>query len=333
MPRASALVTCPNCNTNLAPGARQCPACKLDVAKMPAFAAAKLAAQQRGIRTVSVERAGPPAWRRPATIAKTLFLLAFLAGIAWLGYHFFGPKPPPYLQLPATAQAATREFLTRLCAGDTAHDSAYALIADSARNGSDDIRGDFLQVFHNVNDYLTAEFGDQWISQTQLAPDPKDHDVIVAKIALETLHIRTQQQTPPERMQQYGSHVGIVGIDEVPVTWAADLRQSAAIGGILGGIAGQGAVNNLNAITGAYSGNRHQPPFIKKMTLLNTLRDPRSTNWRVVIQTDPLRTDPVIQARLTAILSDERYDPNVRNAAKEVLEDKVTEEERISVGL
>jgi hypothetical protein len=334
MPPAPPAVACPNCYAAVAPGTSRCQVCKLEVSQMAAYAAAKKAAQQRGIKSTAVETNETPAWRNPVTLIKTVILLALLAGVGGLGYHFFGPKPPRYLPFPATAQDATREFLTRLCAGDAAHDGAYALIADAARNPrADDIRGDFLQVFHNLNDYLTAEFGNQWITQTKLAPDPADPNLIVAKVALETLHIRTAQQTPPDKMQQYGPHYGILGIDEIDVSWAADLRQMGAITGIVGGIAGRGAVNNLNIIIGASEGNRHLPKFLKKMELLQILRNHWTATWKSVVHTCPFRDDPVVQARLTDIKNNDQYEPQVRDYARKVLEDKVAEEDKIAAGL
>ncbi len=329
--------TCPNCHATITPGSRQCVICKLEVAKMSAFAAAKKAAQQRGFKTTAVETAETPAWRDPANLGravKIVCLLAFVGGIGWLGYHFFGPKPARYLQFPATAQAAATEFMTHIAGGDATYDKAYFLVADTVRDTkASDERGDYVQVFHLLNRYLAAEFGADWITWTQCVPDPANPDVIVATVALETLHIRTAQQTPADKMQSQGAHYGILGIDEFDVQYAADMRQNALIRDILNGVAGSGAESNWDAVFGANAANRHLPKFMTKMIVLQSLRNPRSANWKAVIQTDPLRTDPVIQARLKAILTDERYDKDVRNAAKEVLDDKVTDEERIAVGI
>jgi hypothetical protein len=334
MPPTASTATCPNCNTVLTPGSRQCRVCKLEVSKMAAFAAAKQAAQKRGIKTTAVETGQVPAWRSPANMIKVVCLLAFLGGLGWLGYHFFGPKPPRYLQFPATAQEAAQLFLTRVNGGDATYDSAYVLIADSVRSkkASDD-RGDYVQIFHIVNEYLTAEFGQDWITQTKFAPDPADPNKIIAKVALETLHIRTAQQTPPDKMQQDGPHFGILGIEEVDVSYVGDLQQMAVIRDLIRAGAGQGALSNLDSIIGSNEANRHQPKFIKKMELLQVLRNPRATNWRVVLQSYPLRDDPVIKARLTAIVGDDRYDQTPRDKAKEVLADKVDESEMTGIGL
>jgi hypothetical protein len=329
---APARPTCPNCHAAVAPGRRVCSVCRLEVSKMAAFAAAKKAAQQRGIKGTQVETRGPAVWRNPAVI-KLAILLLFVGSIAYLGYHFFGPKPPRYIQFKPTAVEAVREFLTLVNAGDEAHFRAYDLVADSARQGMDDPGGSFRQVFHNVNEYLSAELLKEWMSKTDLAADPNHPDLIVAKIDIETLHIRTAQVTPPDKLQKYGPHYGIVGIEEVSVYDAADLQKWAIIGDYVGAAGGQGAMENLTSILSAGAANRHQPPFIKKIGLLMALRNPRSCNWRTVVQINPMRTDPVIEARLKAIVFDVRYDASVRTVAQEVLDDKVSEEEKTAVGM
>ena len=334
MPPAASTATCPNCHAAISPGSHQCRVCKLEVSKMAAYAAAKKAAQQRGIKTTAVQTREVPAWRSPGNIIKVVILLAFLGGIGWLGHHILGPKPPRYLQFPATAQDAAQVFLTRISGGDATYDNAYALIADAARSPTaNDDRGDYVQIFHIVNEYLAAEFGPDWITQTKFAPDPDDPKKIIATIALETLHIRTAQQTPPDKMQQNGPHFGILGIEEVDVSYAGDLAQMAVIRDLIRAGAGQGALNNLDTIIGANEANRHKPRFIKKMELLQVLRNPRATTGRSVLQAYALRDDPVIKARLKAIVGDERYDPPPREKATEVLADKVDEAELIGIGL
>jgi hypothetical protein len=323
---------CPNCHAAVAPGRRVCSVCRLEVSQMAAFAAAQKAARARGIKGTQVETRGPALWRNPAVI-KLLCLLLVVGGIAYLGYRFFGPKPPAYLKLASTPEQTAHDFLALVSAGDEAHFRAYDLIAVSARSGVDDPGGSFRQVFHNVNDYLSAEFLKDWMAKTQLVADPKDPNIIIAKIDNETLHIRTTQVTPPDKLQKYGPHYGIVGIEEVSVYDAAELQKWAIIGDYVGGVGGQGAAENLKSVLSAGAANRHQPPFIMKMGLLDALRNPRSCNWRTVVQTNPLRTDPVIQARLAAIVDDERYDTSVRNVAKEVLEDKVSEEEKTAANV
>ena len=182
---------------------------------------------------------------------------------------------------------------------------------------------------------LTAEElnSPQLKRSNKFAPDPDDPKKIIATIALETLHIRTAQQTPPDKMQQNGPHFGILGIEEVDVSYAGDLAQMAVIRDLIRAGAGQGALNNLDTIIGANEANRHKPRFIKKMELLQVLRNPRATTGRSVLQAYALRDDPVIKARLKAIVGDERYDPPPREKATEVLADKVDEAELIGIGL
>ena len=333
MPPAASTATCPNCHAAISPGNRQCQVCKLEVSKMAAYAAAKKAAQQRGIKGTAVERREIPAWRSPGNIVKMVCLLAFLGGIGWLGYHFFGPKPPRYLKFPGTAQEAATQFLTNISGGDATYDQAYFLVADAARSTkADDDRGDYVQMFHILNTYLSAEFGPDWMTQTVVAPDPADPNLLIAKVSAETLHVHTAQQTPPDQMQKQGSHFGILRVDELDLDYVADLRRDAFVHDALN-FAGKGAASDWDSILGATAANRRLPPFIKKIIILQSLRNPRSANWKSVVQANPYRTDPVFQARMRAIVADERYDVSVRNTAKEVLDDRVTEEEKDAVGV
>jgi len=191
---------CPNCRNAVPPGSRQCPACKLEVAKMAAFAAAKRAAQQRGIKEVEVEK---PRFRinvSPGVVSLGVFLAILVVG----GVYLFRPKPPRYLAFPGTANDAAQALLTHINGGtDPEYLKAYDLIADSARDPkASDEKGDYTQVFHVMNKYLSAEFGNDWITQTKFAADPADPNVVVAKVAMETLRIHVQQQTPEAKMKE-----------------------------------------------------------------------------------------------------------------------------------
>jgi hypothetical protein len=298
---------------------------------MSAFAAAKRAAQQRGIKEAAAEKSRSRIRVSPGVVTLIIFLLLLGGGATWL----FWPKPPRYLQFPATAEEAAKTLLTHISAGtDPEYLKAYALIADSARNPkSNDEQGDYTQVFHAMNLYLSGEFGSDWPAQTKLAADPADTTVIVAKVSLETLRIHVQQQTPADKMSQYGPHFGITGVDDFPPQDAADMRQMAGIEGILRGVAGEGAVRNLQTILGAGAGNRHQPRMVKKMGLLAVNRDPRKATSRSVLQMYPLREDPVVRARLLSISQDDRYDPDVRERAKLIVDNRVPEEDLIAAGV
>ena len=326
--------TCPSCQAPYSSTARICPKCKLEVAKMPAFAAAQRAALTRGIKTTKVESAPASRFSTAAIVKGSVYTLLF-ALCVWLGFHYFGPKPPRYLQFPATANDATQALLNHIAAGtDPEFDKAYFLIADSARNTrASDERGDYLQIFDVMNNYLTGEFGDTWASQAKIAPDPADPNTMIVKVALETLHIHVAQQSPPDKLAAYGPHFGITGIYEFDTSQAFEFRKMAGIEGVVGGIAGQGAVNNLETILGANANNRHQPPMVKKVNLLAENRNPHSTTWRSVLQMYPIRQDPVVHGRLMTIVNDERYDLAPRQKAKDILEDKVTEEDLAAIGL
>jgi hypothetical protein len=303
---------------------------------MDSFAAAKRAARERGIKTTEVQsRRELPAFLRPATLVKTFIFLVVVGGIALLGYHFFGPKPPRYLTMPNTAEAAVQQLLTHISAGtDPEYLAAYALIADSARNPrADDEKGDYQQLFHAMNAYLSGEFGNGWAGNAKLAADPADASVVVATVGVETLRIHTAQQTPSEKMSAYGPHYGVTSIDDFDVAYAAELRKTAVIEDIVGGIAGQGSLNDLRTVLGAGGPNPHDPKMIQKIGMLVVLRNPRTATARSTLQTYPLRADPVIRNRLSMVQNDARYDPHVMEIAKEILIDKVPEEELDAVGV
>lgn len=333
MPPTASAATCPNCNLPVRPGSDKCLKCKLEVAKFAAYSAAMQAAQKRGIKKVAVETGPRTPWINPVAAVKWGMLLLFVGVVVFLGYHWFGPKPPRYLKFPDTAEKAATQLMKNINGDESAFDQAYFLVADSARSAQvDDDRGDYMQMFHILNAYLSSEFGSDWFTQTTFAPDPADPNLIIAKVSAETIHIHTAQQTPPDQLQKQGSHFAITAIDELDLTYAPDLRRDAFVHDAFN-FAGKAATSDWEAIIGATASNRHYPPFIKKMLILQALRNPRSANWKAVVQADPFRTDPVIQARLQSICTDERYDVAVRNTAKEVIDDKVTEEEKAAVGL
>jgi hypothetical protein len=331
-PAAPASRVCPNCSTLLPVGSRQCPGCKLEVARMPAFAAAKRAAQQRGIQATRVEK------KRHFHIPispKMVMLVVFLALLGAGGWWLFGPKPPRYLQFPGTAQAAVQSLLTHISAGtDPEYLKAYDLIADSARNRrASDEKGDYQQLFHGINGYLAGEFGAGWADTAKIVPDPADPTVMVATVGVETLHIHTAQQTPPDRMTPYGPHYGITGIDEFDILYAADLRKFAVIEDIVGGFVGQGSLNDLKTVLGAGGPNPHWPKMLRKISMLATLRNPHAATARSTLQIWVYRDDPVVRRRLDLVQNDPRYDPRVIEVAKEILANKVPEEELDAVGI
>jgi hypothetical protein len=325
---------CPNCETPLKPGARRCASCKLEVANMRAFAAAKSAAKRKGLATTQVESndRGTPIYRqflRPIVIVP-LVLVALLA------IYFTRPSPAPaWTRLPTSPTNAAEELLRNISVGsDAGYDRAYALIAPTAKNpeNRDDI-GRYRQLFHVLNNYLRIEFGTDWITQLSLQVDKNNSDLVAAHIGPETLHLRTLLQTPPEKLTDKNRHYAVEGIDEFSVADAAEMQKMAAITGGLGGVAGQGAVTNLQTILGAGGGNRRETPMQKKLRILPNLRDPRAAVRRTVLHTWPIRQDPVIRARLQAIVNDGRYASDVIATAQQVLQENVPEEELIAAGV
>jgi len=306
--------------------------CKLEVAQMGAFARAKLAARQKGLGTTKIESDRVPYWKmvlRPIVIVPAII-------VCGLVLYFTRPTPPPaWESLPPTQMEAARQVLADISTGkDEGYDKAYALIAPSAKDSkdSDDI-GKYRQLFHVMNNYLSSEFGSDWMTITTLEAEKGDADLIAAHIGPETLHLRAQQQTPAEKLKERGSHYAIEGVDEFNIADAADLQKMAGITGVLRGEAGQGAVNNLQTILSAGGGNRHESPMHRKLRILPNLRNPRSVVRRTVLQAWPLRKDPVIRARLEQIATDGRYPVDVKDTAEQVLKNNVPDEDLIAAGV
>ncbi len=329
---AKSAPTCPNCHAAIPRGARACSVCKLEVAKMAGYAAAKKAALTRGIKTTAVER---KASSLPVgSIVKAVILLLVVGGIAYGGYLLFKPKPPRYLQYPAAAQDSARKFMTYISAGtDLQYDQAYAMIPDSVRDPrADDERGQYHQIFHIMYLYLSGEFGDNWIAKTDVAPDPADPDVVIVHVGLETLHVRVADQTPADK-KAIGPHFGVLGVDEFDVAEAGKFQQRKAIEGVVGGMAGQGAVNNLEKVLNSGGAPRNETPMQKKVRLLPVVGNPHEVSGQAVLNLWPIRKDPVVRNRLEQVVSDGRYDSQIQDVANEVLKDKVTEEELIAAGV
>jgi hypothetical protein len=325
---------CPACGTFIPAGRRLCSTCKLEAAKMDGYEAAKRAAQSRGFTGTKVQASRADIIRRAIRITTWVLVIAGIVYGGWSIYAWLHP-PPRYLQYPNTAEGTVREFLNYVSAGDDKSlDKAYFLVADSVRDpkASDD-RGDYRQIFDVMHNYLANEFGEDWLTQAKYAPDPADPDMFVLRVSMETLHIHVAQQTPPEKEKEQGPHYGFIGVDEFSVNDGPDYRKMAGIEGVLRGVAGQGAVDMLDSVIASGANRWHGPRMVKKVGLLAVLRNPHNLNWKDVLQTYPLRDDPVVRARLTKITTDGRYDTTLQEKAKEVLDDKVTEEELISVGL
>ncbi len=313
--------TCPNCSAFVPADRRACISCRLAVEKMDGFLAAQKAAKRRGFARTDVENSGPPFFLRVGFIIKAIFLLAI---VAIVGY-FFIPKPPRYMAFPNSPTGTVQQFLQDISAGDNpGFDKAYTLVPDSIRNlKNSDEHGDYVQIYDEMNKYFAGEFGTDWLTQTTFAADPNDPNVVVASVALETLHIHTADQVPPDKKSQQGSHFGITGIDEFSIAWAADFQQMEGIMGSLHMLTfGSGAGEQISGLISSFENNRHVAPMVKKIGVLEALHNPRNINYRQVMQAYPFRTDPVMRNRLALVTKDERYDEQTRSLAQQVLDDK-----------
>jgi hypothetical protein len=329
MPGPQPTRTCPNCAATFSAGSKQCPVCKLEASKMDAFAAAKQAARKKGLQTTKVEEAGTPLWRRPIVIGG----LAALLVAAFIVSKLTGAGGPPAWTLyPSTKEGAVKQLFADIAVGDDpGYDKAYALIAPSSRNPDDsDEKGHYRQLYHEVYRYLSGEFGSDWLSTLQIEQDPTNSDLMIAHIGLETLHVPTVQETPADKLTDNNHHYAITGISEFDISDAAGFQQTAGVLAIVGAEAGQGAVRNLTSVLGAAGASHHETPMQTKLRLLPIVRDPRVVSKYEIYQVWPIRKDPVVRHRLDAIMDDDRYPPELKEVAKEVLSDSVTDEELIA---
>jgi hypothetical protein len=297
---------------------------------MRAFAAAKLAASRKGVRTTQVTTRDPNPFlqilRRPIVIGPLLILAAILF------YMSLPAKPPAWTRLPATPSDSATQFLKDISTGqDAGYDAAYAMISKSVHDPDlDDEIGHYRQVFHVMYLYLSGEFGNNWGSTISVEPDKVDPDRIIAHCGLETLHLQLVEETPPDKLNDSNHHFAIKYIEEFDVHDSDKYLQMAGIKGVLRGEAGQGAVNNLDSVLGAMGGSGHETKMQTKIRLLPKMHNPHSINKFEVFQTWPVRKDPVVINRLQAIVNDGRFDQDIQDAAKRVLDGTVTEEELIA---
>jgi hypothetical protein len=326
--------TCPNCHAAVPAGARQCSVCKLEVSQMRAFAAAKMAARRKGLATTEVEEASPPFYQ---ALLRPVFILPLVICAAIVLFFVMRPaKADPWQRLPASQMDAAKEFLTHISKGtDDGYEKAYGLVAPSVKRPKDSEElGKYRQLYHVMNNYLATEFGKDWITLLNLQADPANNEFVLAKIGPETLHLRITQEVPPEKMKgdadrRYGVH----NIEEFDIEDAAALQKAAGIMGIVRGVAGAGAENNLQTIMGARGGNRRESKMQTKLRILPNLRNPRAVVRMTVINAWPVRTDPVIRARLDQISKDGRYPNDVQQTARDVLADNISDEELIAAGV
>jgi hypothetical protein len=293
---------------------------------MDAFAAAKRAAAAKGFKGTKVDDGTPPAWRRPGNIALVVLLLLIGLGIT---YYKTRPAPPPaYTKFPTDKVKAVEEAMDQIATGtDEAYLKVYSRLDPAAYDKSrDDEKGEYRQLFHVMNQYLAGEFGDDWNTIAKYEPDPAEPERVAVKVGLETLHARVGMVTPKEEIAKGArEHWALRAIEEFPVDQASGFQSKAAQMAIIEGVAGKGAVANLNTILGATGQNRHETLMQKKVRMLPILRNPRETVYRTILQTYPMRDDPVVRARLEAIQDDARYEAQAREAASGVLKNNLPE--------
>src|ERR1051325_9416031 len=150
--------TCPACSAVISAKARACPICKLEASKMDAFAAAKRAAAQRGVRKTSVEGQAPPFYMqllKPIVIVPAIIVLAVI---------YFITKPgaaPPWTRFPTTPTGAAQALFADIEKDDAkAIEHAYSLLSPSVKDPkAEDEQGQYGQIFRTLDRYLAAEIG------------------------------------------------------------------------------------------------------------------------------------------------------------------------------
>ena len=329
---------CPNCDTPVASDRTRCPSCKLEVSMMDKFAAAKHAAQTRGLRTrVESQEQPTPPLISPRLIRAAVFmiLLATVAG-GIIRYTMF--RPQPWESYPTSAEEAVTKLMKYI--GEDSDNSlaqAYDLVGqEMSKDKTGDIRGRYLQLFHVAAKYLSGEFGSAWPSTVKIEVAKDDPNRFIVHIGLETLHIRTSLQTPADQRSDPAKlHYAVLAIEEFDINDAGKLQQMAGITGYINLYGAQGSVNQLNDILTARGGDINRETTMEtKMRLLPVLRNPNANSLKIATTLAwKVRRDPVIQARLKSIVDDGRYPGDVQNTARQVLDGTLSEEDRIAAGL
>ncbi len=326
---ASTIRRCPSCGAVVPKSASACVNCKLDVARMDSYKGARTSAAQRIAAAESA--ANPPFWKSPSVIAGAVLLIAIAAFITW---RLTRPTPPPaWTRFPTTQDELATQLMQDIAVGDDpGYDKAFALIAPSSHDPQDgDERGHYRQLYHEIFKYLN-NFDPQWVASMKIEQDPTNPDTMLVHVGPETLHVGTQLQTPADKLNDTNKHYALTRIAEYDVSDAANMSAGEAQKAVIRSMAGQGAVNNIEAIAGA-GGHAHETPMETKMRLMPVLLNPRNVNNFEIYHTWPLRKDPAIRWALDRITSDGRYANDAQSIAKEVLDEKVTEEELIAAGV
>ena len=323
---------CPACNAPVSPSARSCPICKLEVARMDAFAAAKQAAANRGMKTTKIETDRPPFYSH--LLRPVVILPVILAAL--LIYYLTRPAPPPaWTQFPRTPVDAARAILTDIAKDNNKfNEHAYSLIAPSVHDPqNENEKGQYFQIFTTMCHYLDQECGGGWINAVTFEADKADPTAISAHIGIETLHIHTALQTPADKLNDTNAHYAVIDIAEFSIADAAGFSSAGIATGLLRSYGATGSIRDLESIKAAFGGHLRETPMQTKLRVLPVLRDPRSAKPYTVLQAWRARTDPVIRHHLDQITHDGRYDLEVQAIAQQILDGTVPEEVRVGAGL
>jgi hypothetical protein len=323
------ITRCPNCAAIVPLRAKKCVGCDMDVSQMEAFAAAKEQARRRGKRGTAVEDLPPPWWRSPLGITALVLVGMIGAFIVW---RMTRPLPPPaWTYFPTSQDALVNQMFTDISVGDDpGYDKAYALISPSQKDPNDaNEKGHYRQLFHEVYKYLLI-YDTGWGQDMKIERNPGDADTMLVHVGPETLHVHTEMITPMDKVNDSNKHYGATGINEFDIGEAGGMSSTEAQKAVIREFAGQGAVNNIEGIMGASGGHPHETPMQTKMRLIPSLLNPRVVNNYEIYQTWTIRKDPATRWVLERIKQDGRYSGDAQKIAQEVLEDSVTEEERIA---
>ncbi len=354
---------CPACHAVLTRGMRECPQCKMEVARMKDYVMAMRHAQKKAAEQKSSGASAPIGKARTIVPASQLeqndneqrarssmnhemmraakYLIALIvvivAGI-WV-YQTFFKTVDPWLNYPTDQRALLTKFFQIVHTDNRKeHEKAYALISLYRRDAKDDTQhGQYLQLFHDVDRYFITLFGPNYINEIRFEPEGNVPDAAtwIAAVRTEKMTIDLEPQTPPDK-QKPGEpkRWGIVAIREFPLGNSSRSQQMGAIGGVLRGLGAGGSAEQIQGIAAVTTDFSRMSPAEIKQTLMPIITNPRATGLiRGIYQTWYVRKDPTIRATLESILTDARYPDEVKRVAKQVLDERVPEEELIGMGV
>lgn len=355
-------IECPACHTPLEKGVKHCPECGMEVAKMKEYILAMQHAKKRAAESgtatqapltvvqkltpfgdaerVDVEEIRASMKRQMLKVGMWVFIaIVVITGTVWSYRAIVGPGEP-WRRYPKDPRVLLTTFF-KIIHTDTLkeHAKAYDLISLLRKDEKDSTQRDqYMQLFHDVHSYYSTLFGNNYINEIRFEPENNDADhatTWIATIRTETMTIDIEPQTPADKRQAgEPERWGVVAIREFPLGNSARGQQMKAIGGILEGLGAGGSRRQLEGIAGYGADlSRMSPAEIKQM-LLPLIANPRGTALtQNIYRTWVVRKDPTVREALENITKDTRYGETDRNAAREVLNDKVPEEVLIGVGI